>query len=181
MGSTDIKTLHYEAMLTKNYSSKYPGGFEQYALDYKEAFTELESNGETYTNAQKKWQILFNLFDTTPETQVIISWCERHCATFANVVAHLTDTSICVSHYNGRHALRQAKQAQCLPSIADSPDDEDTAKLRTLLQAIHDHKRLPDDLKIPSKAWNLLSQEARDGFIQERAKILKTPYGTPHL
>ena len=54
MGSADIKTLHYEAMLTKNYSSKYPGGLEQYALDYEEAFTELESIGEHYTDAQKK-------------------------------------------------------------------------------------------------------------------------------
>ena len=33
MGSADIKMLHYEAMLTKNYSSQYPGGLEQYALD----------------------------------------------------------------------------------------------------------------------------------------------------
>ena len=54
MGSTDIKMLHYEAMLTKNYSSKYPGGLEQYALDYEEAFTELGSIGENYTDAQKK-------------------------------------------------------------------------------------------------------------------------------
>ena len=76
MGSADVKTLHYEAMLTKNYNSKYPGGLKQYALDYEEAFTELESIGENYTNAQKKCQILFNLFDTTLETQVIISWCE---------------------------------------------------------------------------------------------------------
>ena len=105
MGSTDVKTLHYEAMLTKNYSSKYPGGLKQYALDYEEAFTELESIGENYTNAQKKHWILFNLFDTTPETQVITSWCERHCVTFFDVVAHLTDTSIHVSHYNGHHAL----------------------------------------------------------------------------
>ena len=54
MGSANIKMLYNEAMLTKNYSSKYPGGLEQYALDYEEAFTELESVGENYTDAQKK-------------------------------------------------------------------------------------------------------------------------------
>ena len=54
MGSADVKTLHYEAMLNKTYSTKYPGGLEQYALDYEEAFTELESIGERYTDAQKK-------------------------------------------------------------------------------------------------------------------------------
>ena len=165
MGSADIKLLHYEAMLNKNYNSKYPGGLEQYALDCEEPFTELESIGETYTNAQKKRRILFNLFDTTPEIQVIISWCERHCATFADVVAHLTDTLICVSHYNGRHALHQAKQAQSLSSIAEISNVDNTDDIRTLLQAIRDHKHLPNDLKIPSKAWNLLSQEAQDGFI----------------
>ena len=74
MGSADVKALHYEVMLTKNYTYKYPGGLEQYALDYEEAFTKLESIGEIYTNAQQKRKILFNLFDTTLETQVIISW-----------------------------------------------------------------------------------------------------------
>ena len=54
MGSADVKTLHYEAMLNQTYSSKYVGGLEQYALDYEEAFTELEAIGETYTDAQKK-------------------------------------------------------------------------------------------------------------------------------
>ena len=48
MGSADVKTLHYEAMLNQTYSSKYPGGLEQYALDYEEAFTELEAIRETY-------------------------------------------------------------------------------------------------------------------------------------
>ena len=94
MGSTDVKTLHYEAMLNKSYSSQYPGGLEQFALDYEKAFTELEAIGKTYTDAQKKHWILFNLYDTTPETQVITSWCEHHCDTFDDIVAHLTDTSI---------------------------------------------------------------------------------------
>ena len=129
MGSMDVKMLHYEAMLNKNYSSKYPGGLEQYALDYEEAFTELESIGECYTDAQKKCRILFNLFDTTLETQVITSWCERHCATFADIVDNLTDTSIRVSHYNGHHALRQAKQAQRSLSVVDPLNDVDTADL----------------------------------------------------
>ena len=64
------------------------------ALYYEEACTELKSIGEHYTDTQKKRRKLFNLYDTTLETQVITSWCERHCATFANVIAHLTDTSI---------------------------------------------------------------------------------------
>ena len=76
MGSVDVKMLHYEVMLNKTYNSKYPGGLEQYALDYEEAFTKLESIDEIYTDAQKKRKILFNLFDATLETQVIISWCE---------------------------------------------------------------------------------------------------------
>ena len=78
-----------------------------------------------------------------------------------------------------RHALHQAKQSQRLLSVGDTFDDPETADLRIILQALRDKKRLPDDLKIPSKAWNLLSSEARDGFIQERAKILKTPDGNP--
>ena len=127
MGSADVKTL--EEMLNKNYSSKYPGGLEQYALDYEEAFTELESIGEHYTDAQKKQRILFNLYNNTPETQVITSWCERHCATFADLVAHLTDTSIRVSHYNGRYALQQAKQSQCSLSVNNTFNDANTEDL----------------------------------------------------
>ena len=103
---------------------------------------ELEAIGETCTNAQKKRKILFNLFDMSLKTQVIISWCERHCATFAEVVAHLTDTSIHVSNYNGRHAVHQAKQAQCLTPVEDY--DEDNDDFRTLLQAICDHQQLSD-------------------------------------
>ena len=83
---------------------------------------------------------------------MIISWCEGHCTTFANVVAHLTDTLIRIFHYNGHHALHQAKQAQQLSSVDNALNDADTANLRTLLQAIWDNKHLPDDLKIPSKA-----------------------------
>ena len=70
--------LHFEVMLNKTYTSKYPKHLEQHALDYEEAFTELEVIGKIYTNVQKKSKILFNLFDTTPETHVIISWCEWH-------------------------------------------------------------------------------------------------------
>ena len=57
-GSADVKMLHYEVMLNQTYFSKYPGGLEQYILDYGEAFTELAAIRETYTNAQKKWKIL---------------------------------------------------------------------------------------------------------------------------
>ena len=64
-------------------------------------------------------------------------------------------------------------------SVADASNDNDTADICTLLQAIQDHKPLPNDFKIPSKPWNLLSQEAQDGFIQEHAKLLKPPEGTP--
>ena len=131
----------------------------------------------TLTDAQKKQKILFNLFDTTPETQVIISWCERHCATFADVIAHLTDTLICVSHYNGRHAIHQAKQAQRQTSVMDFPEDRDD--FRTLLQAIRNQQQLPDDLKIPSKAWNLLPKEAWDVFIQEHTKLLPNSESNP--
>ena len=115
MGSANVKMLHYEAMLNQTYSPKYPKGLAQYALDYEEAFMELKAIGETYTDAEKKQKILFDLFNTTPETQVIISWCEWHCTTFADVVTHLTDTSIHISHYNGRHAIHQAKQAHDKP------------------------------------------------------------------
>ena len=40
-----------------------------------------------------------------------------------------------------------------------------------MLKFARDMKKLPDDYKIPSKAWSLLSQEARDAFIAERNKI----------
>ena len=150
MGSADVKTLHYEAILNKSYSSQYPGGLEQFALDYEEAFTELEAIGKTYNDAQKKCRILFNLYDTTPETQVITSWCECHCGTFDDIVAHLTDTLIRVSHYNGHHAIRKAKQTHNTSSVPDFSEDNDD--FRTLLQAVRDQQRVPDDLKIPSRA-----------------------------
>ena len=138
---------------------------------------ELEAIRETYTNAQKKWKILFNLFNTTPETQVIISWCEWHCATFADVVAHLIDTSICVSHYNGRHAIHQAKQAQHLSPVKEYTEDNND--FCNLLQAVHDHHQLCNDLKIPNKAWNLMPKEAQDVFIQECAKLMPTSKSNP--
>ena len=172
MGSADIKTLHYKAMLNKSYSSQYPGRLEQFTLDYEEAFTELKAIGETYTDAQKKCRILFNLYDTTPETQVITSWCKRHCNTFDDIVAHLTNTLIWVSHCNGCHAVCQAKQAHIISSVPDFSEDNDD--FQTLLQVVCDQQWVPNDIKIPTRAWNLLPKEAHDAFIQEQAKLLPT-------
>ena len=62
------------------------------------------------------------------------------------------------------------KQAQC--SHSDSINDDDIADLWTLLQVVHDQLCLPDDVKIPSKAWNLLSKESCDHFIQGCTKLL---------
>jgi len=171
MGSSDVKTLYYDEMLNHPFHHKYPGGLEQYAADYEEAYCELAVIGEHYSNETKRRKILTNLYDPgNPETKILVAYCERECKTFEEIVDHLTDTSIKDSHYNAKHATRKARTAQRLitsdESDADSDDD-----LRTMLKFARDMKKLPDDYKIPSKAWSLLSQEARDAFIAERNKI----------
>jgi antitoxin component of RelBE/YafQ-DinJ toxin-antitoxin module len=58
---------------------------------------------------------------------------------------------------------------------ADADEDDD---IRMILKAIREKSTLPDDYKIPSKAWQLLtkimSKEDRDAFIAKtRHKALE--------
>jgi hypothetical protein len=43
--------------------------------------------------------------------------------------------------------------------------------IRMIMKLIHE--KLPNGLKIPSKAWRLLSNKAKDKFFSERDKILE--------
>ena len=41
MGSSDVMTIYYNEVISCLYHWKYPGGLEQFAADYEEAYTEL--------------------------------------------------------------------------------------------------------------------------------------------
>jgi hypothetical protein len=60
--------------------------------------------------------------------------------------------------------------------VATIKDDEDSddEDIRTMLQTMRERSKFPDDYKIPPKAWKLLSPEARDAFIAERDKAVKS-------
>jgi hypothetical protein len=55
--------------------------------------------------------------------------------------------------------------------IDDGTDGDEDEDIRTLLKAIREKSTLPEEYKIPSKAWQLLtkvvSKEDRDAFIAE--------------
>jgi hypothetical protein len=50
MGSNDVMTIYYDEVISRPYHRKYPGGLEQFAADYEEAYTELAVIGETHTD-----------------------------------------------------------------------------------------------------------------------------------
>jgi hypothetical protein len=168
MGSNDVMTIYYDEVISRPYHQKYPGGLEQFAADYEEAYTELAVIGETHTDTEKRRKLLTNLYDPSdPETRILVSYCERNCPTFDDIIRHLTDTHVRDTYYNARHSARKAKMSST--TIADSgPDADDDTDIRMLLKTIRERSTLPDDYKIPSKAWQILtkvvSKEDRDAF-----------------
>jgi hypothetical protein len=110
MGSNDVMTIHYDTVLARPFHHKYPGGLEQFAADYKEAYSELAGIGEHHSDLARRQKILTNLYDpSNPETKLLVAYCERNCATFADVIDHLTDTHIRDAHYNNMYSARKAK------------------------------------------------------------------------
>ena len=171
MGSNDVMTIYYDEVILRPYHRKYPGGLEQFAADYEEAYTELAAIGETHSDTEKQRKILTNLYDPgDAETKVLVSYCERNCTSFDDIVRHLTDTHVRDVYYTARHSARKAKFSAATITPDEDSDDDD---IRTLLKAARDRSKLPDDYKIPPKAWKLLSPEARDTFIAERDKVLE--------
>lgn len=61
--------------------------------------------------------------------------------------------------------------------MQDGTSDDETDDIRMLLKAIRATSTLPDDYKIPSKAWELLnkvvSKKDSDAFLAERKKALE--------
>jgi hypothetical protein len=171
MGSNDVMTIYYDEVISRPYHRKYPGGLEQFAADYEEAYTELAVIGETHTDTEKRRKLLTNLYDPSdPETRILVSYCERNCPTFDDIIRHLTDTHVRDAYYNARHSARKAKMS--LATITDGGTDGDEDEdIRSLLKTIREKSTLPEEYKIPSKAWQLLtkvvSKEDRDAFIAE--------------
>jgi hypothetical protein len=54
MGSNDVMTIHYDAILTWPYHQNYPGGLEQFATDYEEAYCELARIGEDHPDLARR-------------------------------------------------------------------------------------------------------------------------------
>jgi hypothetical protein len=158
-------TIHYDAMLTRPFHHKYPGGLEQFATDYEEAYCELARIGENHPNFAQRRKILTNL-----ESKLLVAYCERKCVTSAEVIDHLTDTYICDSHYNSMHCAQKAKTSQTTSKDFDN-DLEYDSDLRFIVQSKHG-KPLPPDYKIPTQAWQLLSPKAKEAFISAHDKII---------
>jgi hypothetical protein len=58
--------------------TKYPGGLEQFAADYEEAYSELAVIRETHSDMVKWWKILMNLYDpSNPETKILVAYLLR--------------------------------------------------------------------------------------------------------
>lgn len=100
MGSSNIMTLHYDAVLGRTFHNQYPRGLEQFAANYEEAYSELDGIGEHYPDAVRKWKILAKLSDGTTETKILIDYCQWNCNTFESVVIHLTDMHVRDLHYH---------------------------------------------------------------------------------
>ena len=95
MGSNDVMTIYYDEVISRPYHRKYPGGLEQFAVDYEEAHTELAVIVETHTSTEKRQKLLTNLYNPSdPETRILVSYCERNCPTFDDIIQHLTDTHV---------------------------------------------------------------------------------------
>jgi hypothetical protein len=133
MGSSNVMTLHYDAVLGRNFHSRYPGGLEQFATDYEKAYSELKGIGEQYPDAVRKRKILANLFDGTAETKILIDYCQQNCDTFESVIQHLTDTHVRDSHYHGIRTARKAKLTHTEVDF-DTESDQET-DVHTALQS----------------------------------------------
>lgn len=155
---------------------------EQFAADYEEAYSELEGIGEHHTDSARRRKILANLYDPSqPDTKILVSYCERNCSTFAEVIDHLTSTHIRDAHYNNMHSMRKAKASKSTMVRSDDEDsgsDEELAGLLrnpniwAALQSIQGKSTLPAEYKIPRKAWDLMSPTAREEFTTARNQIL---------
>jgi hypothetical protein len=53
MGSNDVMMIYYDEVISRPYHQKHPGGLEQYAVDYKEAYTKLAVIGELHSELVK--------------------------------------------------------------------------------------------------------------------------------
>jgi hypothetical protein len=94
-----VMTIHYDAVLTWAYHQNYPGGLEQFATDYEEAYCKLAHIGEHHPDLARRRKILTNLYDpANPESKLLVAYCEQNCTTFLDVIDHLTDTHIHDSH-----------------------------------------------------------------------------------
>jgi hypothetical protein len=167
MGSNDVMTLHYDAVIGHHFHSKYPGGLEQFVTDYEEAYSKLEGIGEDYPDSVRRCKILANLYDGTAETKILVDYCYRNCKTFESIIVHLTDTHVRDAHYHGMRSARQAKLAQTTVFDADNDSETGPPDVRTILQSSRDQPRLSADYRIPTKAWDLLPDTAREAFLIE--------------
>jgi hypothetical protein len=178
MGSNDVMTIYYDEIISRPFHRKYPGGLEQFASDYEDAYSELAVIGETHSDMAKRRKILTNLYDpSNPETKILVAYCERNCHTFEAIIDHLTDTHIRDAHYNSMHSTRKAKLAHTTMTSDDESDD-DLENLRIALKLVRGRGTLPEDYRIPSKAWSLLSPEAKEAFTSERDKVLAKAGGS---
>jgi hypothetical protein len=169
MGSNDVMTILYYAVLTQPYHQNFPGGLEQFATDHEKAYCELARIGEHHRDLAQRRKILTNLYDpANPESKLLVVYCEQNCTTFSEVIDHLTDTYIRDSHYNSIHSARKAKTSQTTHTDSNDASDDDS-DLRFILQSTHG-KHLPADYKIPTQAWRLLSPEAKLVFISAHDK-----------
>lgn len=105
MGSSNVMTIYYNEVISRPFHHKYPGGLDQFAANYEEAYSELAVIGETHSKLVKKRKILTNLYDpSNPETKILVAYCERNCKTFEDIIDHLMDMHIRDAHYNTMHS-----------------------------------------------------------------------------
>jgi hypothetical protein len=53
MGSNNFMTIYYDEVISCPYHRKYPGGLEQFAANFEEAYMELDVIGESYLDTKK--------------------------------------------------------------------------------------------------------------------------------
>ena len=167
-GSKKLKRVKYEEMIQVRYTHWYPGGQSQFVEDYENAFLQLEQLGCAFTDEIKMTRMLHNM--GTIDNQWMINHCETQCKSYEECCQFLREKSITQNYMMG-HDRRNIRVA--ISEDDYNPDESSTQAARKLMYTMMKN-RSPSPFSIPRDAWDLLTKQAKEDFMERRKEILRT-------
>ena len=109
-GNRHLRQIEFDDIIQHRYHSDYPGGLEQFAMNYTTAYAELEALGFNHSDIERRARIIQNLY--TPDTQMLCDYVEKFCKTFAEVVQAIKEHAQRNDFYDGRSRNRGKKSSK---------------------------------------------------------------------